>query len=161
MKCPWSFENMCIQETGMAVIVDISWMRNNGSVLIKGKYLCRFSSRNLGSSQWSSHWSHNRDDTRVIALIGHLSEWQFNWRSNKDAFKLTAIILNNLLLSAMVGLEIRPVAKLNHNRIEVLPKDGKEGRRGGWKQEGANAGMYTVVRSFNRAMKLIASWKRG
>ena len=26
----------------------------------------------------------------------------------------------------MVGLKIRPVAKLNHNRTEVLPPDGKE-----------------------------------
>ena len=57
----------------------------------------------------------------------------------------------------MVGLKVRPDAKLNHNRTEVLPTDGKEGRKGGCKQEGANAGMYTVVRSFNRAMKLIAS----
>ena len=32
---------------------------------------------------------------------------------------------------AMVGLAIRPIAELNHNRIEGLPKDGKEGRRGG------------------------------
>ena len=31
----------------------------------------------------------------------------------------------------MVGLEIRPIAKLNHNRTEVLPTDGKGGRRGG------------------------------
>ena len=31
----------------------------------------------------------------------------------------------------MVGLEIRPIAKLNHNRTEVLSTDGKEGRRGG------------------------------
>ena len=31
----------------------------------------------------------------------------------------------------MVGLAIRPIAELNHNRIEGLPKDGKEGRRGG------------------------------
>ena len=61
----------------------------------------------------------------------------------------------------MVGLKIRPVAKLNHNHTEVLPADGKEGWRGGWKQEAANAGMYTVVPTFNKAMKLIASWKRG
>ena len=31
----------------------------------------------------------------------------------------------------MVELAIRPIAELNHNRIEGLPKDGKEGRRGG------------------------------
>ena len=55
----------------------------------------------------------------------------------------------------MVGLKIRPVAKLNHNRTEVLPTDGKEGWRG--KQEAANAGMYTVVRTFNTAIKFIAS----
>ena len=42
----------------------------------------------------------------------------------------------------MVGLETRPIAKLNYNRTEGLPTDGKEGRRVGWKQEGANAGMY-------------------
>ena len=58
-------------------------------------------------------------------------EWQFNWLSNKGAFKLTAIILNNLLFSAKVGLEIRPTAKLNHDRTEGLSTDGKEGRRGG------------------------------
>ena len=68
----------------------------------------------------------------------------------------------------MVGLEILPIAKLNHNRTEGLPTDGKEGRREGkhffffffcaqiCKQERANAGTYTVVRSFNRAMKMIA-----
>ena len=66
-----------------------------------------------------------------VALIDDLSEWQFNWLSNKDAFKLTAIILNNLLFSAMVGLEIRPIEKLNHDRTEGLSTDGKEGRRGG------------------------------
>ena len=27
----------------------------------------------------------------------------------------------------MVGLEIRPIAKLKHNRTEGLPTDGKEG----------------------------------
>ena len=31
----------------------------------------------------------------------------------------------------MVGLEILPIAKLNHNRTEGLPTDGKEGRREG------------------------------
>ena len=67
----------------------------------------------------------------MLALIGDLSEWQFNWLSNKDAFKLTAIILNNFLFSAMVGLEIRPIEKLNHNRTEGLSRDGKEGRREG------------------------------
>ena len=66
----------------------------------------------------------------MLALIGDLSEWQFNWLSNKDAFKLTAIILNNLLFSAMVGLEIRPIEKLNHDRTEGLSTDGKERRRG-------------------------------
>ena len=35
MKFQLSFENICTQETGMAVIVDSSQMRNNGSVLIK------------------------------------------------------------------------------------------------------------------------------
>ena len=96
------------------------------------KYLCRYPSRNLGSSHWSFYWSHKRDGTRVLASIGHSSEWQFNWLSNKDAFKLTAIILNNLFFfSAVAGLEIRPSAKLNHNRTEGLPTYGKEGRRRG------------------------------
>ena len=67
----------------------------------------------------------------MLALIGDLSEWQFNWLSNKDAFKLTAIILHIFLFSAMVWLEIRPIAKLNHNRTEGLSRDGKEGRREG------------------------------
>ena len=67
----------------------------------------------------------------MLALIGDLSQWQFNWLSNKDTFKLTAIILNNMLFSAMVGLKIRPIAKLNHNRTEGLSRDGKEGRREG------------------------------
>ena len=31
----------------------------------------------------------------------------------------------------MVWLEIRPIAKLNHNRTERLSTDGKEGRREG------------------------------
>ena len=31
----------------------------------------------------------------------------------------------------MVGLEIRPIAKLNHNQTEGLSTDGLEGRRGG------------------------------
>ena len=31
----------------------------------------------------------------------------------------------------MLGLEIRPIAKINHHRTESLPSDGKEGRRGG------------------------------
>ena len=31
----------------------------------------------------------------------------------------------------MLGLEIRPIAKINHHRTESLPTDGKEGRRGG------------------------------
>ena len=65
----------------------------------------------------------------MLALLGNLPEWQFNWLSNKDTFKLTAIILNNLLFSAMVGLKIRPIANLNHNRTEGLSRDGKEGRR--------------------------------
>ena len=41
------------------------------------------------------------------------------------------MILNTLLFSAMVGLKTRPIAKLNDNRIEGLPTDGKEERRGG------------------------------
>ena len=65
----------------------------------------------------------------MMDLIDHLSEWQFNCLSNKDAFKLTVVIPNNLLFSAMVGLEIRPIAKLNDNRTEGLPTDGKEGWR--------------------------------
>ena len=65
-----------------------------------------------------------------MELIGHLSEWQFNCLSNKDAFKLTVVIPNNLLFSAMVGLEIRSIAKLNHDRTEGLLTDGKEGWRG-------------------------------
>ena len=36
----------------------------------------------------------------------------------------------NLLFLAMVGLEIRPIAKLYYKRTEGLPADGKEGRRG-------------------------------
>ena len=67
----------------------------------------------------------------MLALLGNLPEWQFNWLSNKDAFKLTAMILNNVLFSAMVWLEIRPIAKLNHNRTEGLSRDCKEGRREG------------------------------
>ena len=67
----------------------------------------------------------------MLALLGNLPEWQFNWLSNKDAFKSTAIILNIFLFSAMVGLEIRPIAKLNHNQTEGLSTDGKEGRREG------------------------------
>ena len=51
----------------------------------------------------------------MMELISHLSEWQFNRLSNKDAFS-----------SSMVGLEIRPIAKLNHNRTEGLLTDGKE-----------------------------------
>ena len=31
----------------------------------------------------------------------------------------------------MVGLKTRPIAKLNDNRIEGLPTDGKKERRGG------------------------------
>ena len=31
----------------------------------------------------------------------------------------------------MLGLEIRPIAKINHHRTENLPTDGKEERRGG------------------------------
>ena len=31
----------------------------------------------------------------------------------------------------MVGLKTRPIAKPNYNRIDGLPTDGKEGRRGG------------------------------
>ena len=31
----------------------------------------------------------------------------------------------------MVGLEIRPIAKLNYNHTQSIPTDGKEGRRGG------------------------------
>ena len=72
----------------------------------------RYTGRNLGSSYCCSHRSHNRDGTRVLALVGHFSEWQFHWLSNKDAFKLTAIILNNLFFSAMAGTGIRPTAKL-------------------------------------------------
>ena len=68
----------------------------------------------------------------------------------------------------MLGLEIRPIAKINHHRTENLPTDDKEGRRGGKhfffrrdviavvKDRVIKSG-NTVVRSFNRAMKLIAS----
>ena len=88
--------------------------------------------------------------------------------SNKDAFKLTAIILNNLFFSAMVGLEIRPIAKLNHNRTEGLSRDGKEGRREGKikmrcnsrgesKRERMRECTHAVVLSLNTAMKMIAS----
>ena len=42
---------------------------------------------------------------------------------------VVVVIPNNLLFSAMVGLEIRPIAKLNRNRTEGLLTDGKEGWR--------------------------------
>ena len=39
------------------------------------------------------------------------------------------MIKNSLLFLAMVGLEIRPIAKLYYKRTEGLPTDGKGGRK--------------------------------
>ena len=67
----------------------------------------------------------------MLALIGHLSEWQFNWLSNKDALSNGDNAEHFVIFVNQVGLETRPIAKLNNNRTEGLPTDGKEGRRGG------------------------------
>ena len=60
----------------------------------------------------------------------------------------------------MVGLEIRPIAKLYHKRTEGLPTDGKGGRKGE-KYFFAPRYIYTLVKARGsergNAMKIITS----
>ena len=94
------------------------------------------------------------------ALIGHLSEWQFDWLSNKFVNFSNGGARNSPNCKTIINVQkvSRQMAKEAGVERNIFCA---EMYSPWWKQEVANAGMFTVVRSLNRAMKLITSWKRG
>ena len=67
-----------------------------------------------------------------------------------------------MLFLAIVGLQIRPIAKLYYKRTEGLPTDGKGGRKG--EKYFLRRDVITLVKARGsergNAMKIITSQKR-